>query len=123
MSRLFPGFRERQRRGYMAYKVTTALWSIVAILVIVAGVQGSDTALLLLGVGNLAFVFAWGWLGRKRPRLGMLLAGGIFALDALIVFFLFGPDSLVWAVPAFMGVNSLMALVVYRDEFEPEAIP
>ena len=72
MSWLFPGFRERQRRGYMVYKVTTALWSIVAILVIVAYIryrQAEPTKLAEIGLW--AAVFFWArvahavvyWLG------------------------------------------------------------
>ena len=123
MSWLFPSFRERQRRGYTLYKAATLFWSIPAIIGIVFGAQNGEMRILALGIVNLALVFSWAWLAKTRPRLGMLWAGSFFAADAFVLIILFGPDAIIWALPAFMCLNALVGLLLYRNDFEPEAIP
>ncbi|MCR9266139.1 MAG: hypothetical protein NXI03_01075 [Alphaproteobacteria bacterium] len=123
MSWLFPSFRERQRRGYMLYKAGTVLWSIVAIIGIVVGAQTGEVLIQTLGIVNLVFVFSWGWLASKRPRLGMLWSIVFFAADALAVAMLFGLNAYVWWAPAYMSFMGFVSLIFYRDDYEAEAIP
>lgn len=123
MNWFFPSFSEYQRRGYLAYKACTALSSIISIAVIVLGIQRSDSYLVVLGVGNLACISIWFWLAGKRPRFGMVWASAFFALDALLVGLRFGYESWIWVLPAALAYSSLISMVFFRGEFEPEVIP